>query len=95
MRGTPERMGMMSNMLTAAQFVTNIDKFLFDSGMPVDSANILVEGIKARDKEIIQAVGKVFSDHALFNRHGDDVIVCSEELTQALRKMNISLTGED
>ena len=88
----------MSEMLTAAQFVTNIDKFLFDSGMPVDSANILVEGIKLRDREIVDMVVKLFDKYASFDPHGngyDAHIVCSNDLRDDLEKLKKSLTGGD
>lgn len=86
----------MSNILTAAQFVTNVDKFLFDSGMPVNSADILVEGVKARDREIVDMVVKLFDRYASFDPHGngyDAHIICSNALRDDLEKLKKSLTG--
>ena len=83
-------------MLNAVQFVTNIDLMLFDGEMSVDSAGILVAGIKGRDLEILSVVIRLFDKYAMFDPHGngkDAHIPCSDKLRDDLEKFKLFLKG--
>ena len=83
-------------MLNAVQFVTNVDRMLFDGEMTVDSADTLVEGIKGRDLEILSVVVRLFDKYAVFDPHGngkDAHIPCSDKLRAELEKFKLFLDG--
>ena len=83
-------------MLNAVQFVTNIDRMLFDGEMTVDSANTLVEGIRLRDREVLDVVIRLFDKYAVFDPHGngkDAHIPCSDRLRGDLEKFKLFLDG--
>jgi hypothetical protein len=85
-------------MLNAVQFVTNIDRMLFDGEMTVDSANTLVAGVKGRDLEILSVVIRLFDKYAVFDLHGngkDAHIPCSDKLRADLEKFKLFLDGRE